>query len=213
MEQEKWLKRWQTGETGFHQEEGSPQLKKFLKNLSQKGRFLVPLCGKSVDMRHMLDAGHEVLGIELSALAVEEFFKEQNLSFTTEEKGDFTLYQGDKVEIYQGDIFKFTSFPPKEIPFYYFDRGAMVALNPQERLLFQKVVGKILHPQKKLQALISRISYPPQALTPPPYEVSQEEFMKLFPESCHFDLFEEYQRELQSGSMATVRYYHVWRED
>ena len=39
----------------------------------------MPLCGKSLDMVWLAAQGHEVLGVELAPLAVEQFFAENEL--------------------------------------------------------------------------------------------------------------------------------------
>ena len=43
---------------------------------------LFPLCGKTLDMKAVLDAGHRVIGVEGCQKGVEAFFQENNISYT-----------------------------------------------------------------------------------------------------------------------------------
>lgn len=49
-------------------------------DLAQGSRVFVPLCGKSLDMIWLAQQGHEVIGVELSPVAVEDFFRENGLN-------------------------------------------------------------------------------------------------------------------------------------
>ena len=76
-----WIERWQKGETGFHQEAGNDLLPKHWPSLALAPRstVFVPLCGKSFDMVWLAAQGHRVVGVELSPLAVDDFFREQEI--------------------------------------------------------------------------------------------------------------------------------------
>ena len=57
-------------------------------------RFFVPLCGKSVDMKYLIEAGFEVVGCEGVEKAVVEFFEENKIDFKkTEEHAGFPVYE------------------------------------------------------------------------------------------------------------------------
>lgn len=43
--------------------------------------ILFPLCGKTVDMKAVLDVNHHVIGIECSSLGIEAFFNENNIQY------------------------------------------------------------------------------------------------------------------------------------
>jgi len=81
MQPEFWLQRWQQGQIGFHRGEGMPLLERHWPALqvAPGGRVLVPLCGKSLDMHWLAAQGHRVLGVEISPLAVQQFFAEAGL--------------------------------------------------------------------------------------------------------------------------------------
>ena len=81
MGKDYWLERWEQEETGFHQSDTNPYLCQYWKELylDQDDTVFVPLCGKSQDMLWLSAQNHKVLGVELSAIAVEGFFKENKL--------------------------------------------------------------------------------------------------------------------------------------
>ncbi|RYE88907.1 MAG: thiopurine S-methyltransferase, partial [Myxococcales bacterium] len=78
MEHEFWQSRWREGRIGFHEAEGSPRLREGLAWLTgeRPGAVLVPLCGKSVDMRVLAGTGQRVVGVELAEPAAQAFFDE-----------------------------------------------------------------------------------------------------------------------------------------
>lgn len=71
-----WLDFWRDERSDFHQIAVNPLLNKFWPSLklAHGSRVFVPLCGKSLDMLWLAQQGHEVIGVELSSIAVEDFF-------------------------------------------------------------------------------------------------------------------------------------------
>ena len=78
MEATYWQDRWDNNLVGFHMDDVNPYLQKYWPVLDiQVGQqVLLPLCGKSLDMLWLAGQGYEVLGIEISPVAVESFFIE-----------------------------------------------------------------------------------------------------------------------------------------
>ena len=76
MKKDFWLERWERGETGFHQNEINPYLIRDWQNLypTHGSKVFVPLCGKTKDMIWLRQQGHLVIGVELSAIAAQDFF-------------------------------------------------------------------------------------------------------------------------------------------
>ena len=76
-----WKNRWKNNQTGWHREEYNEMLVKHWPslNIGANCNVLVPLCGKSLDMRWLAEQGHSVLGLELVEEAVHAFFQEQKL--------------------------------------------------------------------------------------------------------------------------------------
>ncbi|MBP6750907.1 MAG: thiopurine S-methyltransferase, partial [Xanthomonadaceae bacterium] len=81
MDAEFWHRRWQDNQIGFHQHEATPMLQAHWATIGAPTgcRVFVPLAGKSLDMLWLAAQGHRVLGIELSPLAVAQFFAENAL--------------------------------------------------------------------------------------------------------------------------------------
>src|SRR5665647_3863458 len=79
MEKDFWLERWEQEQTGFHQNEINPYLRQHWQHLAGNGPVFVPLCGKSLDMLWLRKQGLDVVGVELSPIAVEAFFEENAL--------------------------------------------------------------------------------------------------------------------------------------
>jgi len=102
-----WIQRWKDTQIGWHRDQPNSKLIEFIDclQLKQGDTVFVPLCGKSYDMVYLLEQGFKVVGVELSPLAIEQFFDENNLAFTISRTDQFTLYQGENITLYCGDYF------------------------------------------------------------------------------------------------------------
>eukprot|EP00919_Chromeraceae_sp_WS-2016_P043268 GHVR01103348.1.p1 GENE.GHVR01103348.1~~GHVR01103348.1.p1 ORF type:complete len:217 (+),score=44.06 GHVR01103348.1:570-1220(+) len=174
-----WISRWQNGFIGWHEQQANLRLKKFIKNLNiKKGDVVfVPLCGKSLDMLFLLEQGFKVIGVELSELAVEGFFKENNIVFVKTELTDFSLYQADDIKIYCGDIFKLTNKMLEEISAIY-DRASLIALDKPLRQKYVKHLLGII--PSCVEWLLLTMNYPQQQKDGPPFAVDKDEVEELF---------------------------------
>ena len=107
MEPKFWQERWARNQLGFHLPEVNPYLERHWPSLAlaEGAKVLVPLCGKSLDLMWLATQGHRVLGVELSEQAVEAFFSEQSLTPRITQRGVFTVYQADLIEVWCGDFF------------------------------------------------------------------------------------------------------------
>ncbi len=76
MEQAYWLQCCENNQIGLHKEAPSEFLITLFPalGLSPGGRIFVPLCGKTLAMHWLRAQGCEVIGVELRALAVMQFF-------------------------------------------------------------------------------------------------------------------------------------------
>ena len=81
MQPDFWHQRLAEKQIGFHQDKPTPLLLKHWPSLQIEAgsRVFVPLAGKSLDMAWFASQGLRVLGVELSRIAVEEFFAENGL--------------------------------------------------------------------------------------------------------------------------------------
>jgi len=124
-----WLRLWRERRTDFHQQAVNPLLSRFWPSLglAPGSRVFVPLCGKSLDMLWLVEQGHEVIGVELSPLAVKAFFRENHLQPVKRRQGRFTLWQHGRLAILCGDYFALTRADLGQIDSVY-DRAALTAL-------------------------------------------------------------------------------------
>ncbi len=146
-----WLQCWRDHREDFHQRSTNSLLTRFWPrlNLRAGSRVFVPLCGKSLDMLWLARQGHHVIGVELSPLAVRDFFAENHLSFHKRRSGKFILWQCDAtatqgaISIFCGDYFALRAADIGSIDSIY-DRAALTALPANIRQLYITHQGKIV---------------------------------------------------------------------
>ncbi|WP_019938384.1 thiopurine S-methyltransferase [Bordetella sp. FB-8] len=179
MDSHFWLERWRQGQTGFHMKKTTPLLAKYWPalGLARKGRVLVPLCGKSLDMLWLAGQGHQVLGVELSALAVEQFFAENRLVPQMRPVPAGTLYSAGDIQILCGDIFALGQADFAGCVAAY-DRAALVALpTPMRERYARHVYGQL---PAECRALLLTLEYDQQEMAGPPFAVLEEEVRTLY---------------------------------
>ncbi|WP_238914266.1 thiopurine S-methyltransferase [Achromobacter insolitus] len=179
MDAEFWLERWREGRTHFHQARVTPLLQKYWPTLGvpKDGRVLVPLCGKSLDMVWIAAQGHSVLGVELSQLAVEQFFEENELKPLTHVSVYGKHYVAGSIEIICGDIFKLDAQLLSHCVGAY-DRAALVALPDAMRADYVRHVYGNLSPT--YQGLLITLDYPQEEMPGPPFSVVDSEVQAIY---------------------------------
>ncbi|MGC4091201.1 MAG: thiopurine S-methyltransferase [Polyangiaceae bacterium] len=165
-----WLERWQEGRIGFHLSDANPRLVQHSKVLSDAGRVLVPLCGKSVDLEWLVVHGYEVVGVELSELAAQAFFAERGLTPTRSEQPPFVQYQHGGITIVVGDFFAANEEQLGSFDGAY-DRAAMIALPDDVRPRYARHLQTLLTPKAKLLL----VTLHTDVAGGPPYSVSPAE--------------------------------------
>ncbi|MEO1916811.1 MAG: thiopurine S-methyltransferase, partial [Candidatus Thioglobus sp.] len=145
--------------------------------LKQGDTVFVPLCGKSYDMVYLLEQGFKVIGVELSSLAIEQFFDENNLVFTINQIDQFTLYQSDNITLYCGDYFALDKSVLKSVSAVY-DRAALVALAVDLRAKYAQHLYSII--SNDCRVLLLTLNYPQSQISGPPFAVDEDEVVSLF---------------------------------
>jgi thiopurine S-methyltransferase len=132
-----WLQSWRDQQTDFHQQTVNPLLTRFWPGLKLAwgSRIFVPLCGKSLDMIWLAEQGFHVIGVELSPIAVRDFFQENNLKPAKRRSGKFTLWKHGRITILCGDYFALKKKDLGIIDTVY-DRAALTALPEDIRRLY-----------------------------------------------------------------------------
>lgn len=175
-----WLDRWQENRIGFHQasvnqylQDHWPQL-----GLTDNSTVFVPLCGKSIDMLWLKDQGHQVLGIELSEIAVNDFFRENDLEKTAQnDHPHFASCTTDGITLHIGDFFNLNRNDLKDIAAVY-DRASLVALPPEMRQDYASHLGAIL--PIDISVLLVSMEYQQEEMQGPPFSVEESELRTLF---------------------------------
>ena len=168
---EPWLERWEEGRIGWHELDGNANLKRHWPTLERGSRVLVPLCGKAQDIVWLADHGHDVVGVELSPIAVEAFFAENALAYEQRREGEMSCYRSrDRaITIWCGDYFEFASTPFDAL----YDRGALVAIPAKERPRYVEHTEGLL--ENDAYRLIITLEYDQARAPGPPYAVMPEE--------------------------------------
>lgn len=187
MKNDFWLDRWERGETGFHQDVTNPYLLRYWQGLQLKRNceVFVPLCGKSSDLLWLRTQGCRVLGVELSATAVRDFFSENNLLAKCISHGRFDSYEANGIRILCGDYFDLSREDLAGVS-AVFDRAALIALPPGMREDYANRLMNML--PSGTQMLLITVTYPQAEMQGPPFSVSPEEVDELYSEHAELRL-------------------------
>jgi thiopurine S-methyltransferase len=198
MQPEFWHKRWTTNQIGFHLPEVNPYLQRHWPQLGLEAgaRVLVPLCGKSLDLLWLGKCGHEVLGVELSEKAVEDFFREHQFDPDVSDQGPFTVYRAGSIEVWCGDFFALTAGDVADCGALY-DRAALIALPPVMRERYAAHLIRIL--PKESQGLLITLDYDQAQMDGPPFAVLDDEVQRLLGGSWDLKTLEDQDVLSESG--------------
>jgi len=187
MQPDFWHERWQRNQIGFHQPEINPHLQGFWDQLGAApgSRVFVPLCGKSSDMLWLRDQGFEVVGVEISPLAVRDFFRENDLQADVATQGKFELWEAGGIRIYCGDFFDLGPAHLDGVRTVY-DRASLVALPPAMRRDYARHMVRLLAPHSR--ALLVTFEYAQEEMQGPPFSVQEPEVRALYGGSCTIEL-------------------------
>lgn len=184
-----WHQRWQDGRIGFHQDRPTPLMLKHWPSLgiAPGSRVFVPLCGKALDMAWFASQGLRVLGVELSELAVRQFFDEHGLVPEVEDIGEARHFRAGDIEIVRGDAF---ALDPALLAGCeaVFDRAALIALPPPLRERYARELYARL--PSGCRGLIVTLEYPQQEKAGPPFSVAEAEVHALFDRDWQVDALE-----------------------
>lgn len=179
MDKDFWLERWEKAETGFHQDEINPYLQRHWPGLklAPGSVVFVPLCGKSLDMMWLRKQPHAVLGVELSPIAVKDFFRENRLQPQELDSGKFGCCEADGIRLLCGDFFDLSRRELSNVS-AVFDRASMVALPPAMRERYVKHLVSVL--PAGTQILLITFDYPQHEMSGPPFAVTPTEVEALY---------------------------------
>ena len=189
MDPNYWHARWNEGRIGFNQADGNPLLQKHweMLDLPAGSRVFVPLAGKSPDLQWLAARGHRVLAVELSPLAVEQFFAERGLqpAVTTSRYGKH--HRAGDIEMICGDVFELDAEALADCSAVY-DRAALIALPAPLRQHYLDEVYAAL--PTGCRGLLVSLEYPQTQKEGPPFSVEQTEVEALFGRDWDIEVLE-----------------------
>lgn len=193
-----WLNKWKDKQIGFHQQDIHYFLKKYASELLSSGlnteknrpQVFVPLCGKSLDLIYLASLGFNVIGVELSDIACEDFFKENGLSFKKETQRTITTYISQNITILCGDIFEvdFSHFSFSLI----YDRASLIALAPELRGRYVLLLKDL---RVKNQIIIT-LEFD-NKLAGPPFSISLDDVRNYYGQEFDIELIEDNELDLE----------------
>lgn len=178
MKHDFWHNKWQKDEIGFHLAEANPLLVKHLPSLKLEpnSRIFLPLCGKTLDIHWLLAQGYQVLGAELSTIAVEALFSELNLTPKVTQLGNLVQYSAPNITLWNGDIFELNNSLLGKVDAVY-DRAALVALPVEMRDPYTDHIGAIT---QHVQQLLVCFEYDQSQIEGPPFCVNADEVRRHY---------------------------------
>lgn len=190
MEHDFWHKKWQDDKLGFHLPEANPLLLQYASrlNLSPGDEVFVPLCGKSLDMVWLRQQGYDVVGIELSRIALEAFFKENEIGYRALQAGDFSIYHSLGYTLYGGDFFALNAAALQSCNAVY-DRAALVAFPLEMRQRYAQYLKYII--SSHCSMLLITLEYNEGEMDGPPFSVSYDEVVELYGDTFNIEPLHE----------------------
>lgn len=178
-------------------------------------RVLVPLCGKTKDMTWLAVQGCDVFGVEIASLAVDQFFQENGLPRDVkrvEDGGIKRVHTSGNIAVLEGDLLALKTVPrgddtrtsqARAGPLAWqmgnqkggastmdavWDRGAMVAIEPELREAYADVIANVMKPKGRMLLLALQYGDEPEGEKAeatarrygPPYSLSYQQVKRLF---------------------------------
>lgn len=160
MQPDFWHDRWTRHQIGFHESAVNPLLVEHFPSLGRLepgSRVFVPLCGKTLDIDWLLARGLEVVGVELSPIAVAELHER--------------VGHPPGLRVIVGDFFALTAGQIGAIDVVY-DRAALIALPAEMR---RRYVAHLKAITASAPQLLVTLDYEPAVAEGPPFAVTDEE--------------------------------------
>ena len=182
--EESWIERWREGRIGWHEAQGNASLKKHWRATGRQ--VLVPLCGKTHDLIWLAEQGNEVIGVELSELAIRAFFTEQTLNYTIQD-GELPAYQAAEkpITIYCGSFFDLKSVRCNA----HYDRGALIAMPAEVRASYAEHANSLL--TQDAEQLVIALEYDQTQAIGPPFSVPSDELLSYWPTLLCVDEYDD----------------------
>lgn len=182
-------------------------------SIKENAQVLVPLCGKSPDLKWLTEQKCRVTGVEVSSQALREFMEHYPAEFTVDSSHGFTIYRSDYIELWEGDFLKLSA-GSVATPDLIYDKASLVALPSEMR---EAYVQKILQCcDEDTQILLQTFEYNQDEMNGPPFSVDEKELRKryghrfklhLLHEQSKFDELRKFQQRGLSTYLTEKVYY------
>lgn len=189
VDNQHWLDRWKENRIGFHEPAINQHLQQYLTrfDLPAGACVFLPLCGKALDIAWLAAQGYEVIGIELSSLAIEAFFEENQLDYERVDSDRFGVYRSGNICLLQGDFFDLSSDDLGACSLVY-DRAALIAMAAHLRPRYCEHMLSIIPASSNM--LLITLEYDQTAMQGPPFAVLTEEVKQYYSEVFSINLLE-----------------------
>ena len=186
MESNFWHNKWEKDEIGFHISQPNPLLTDNFKalNLTAGSRVFLPLCGKTLDIAWLLSESIQVVGAELSQIAIEQLFDELGLTPSITECGLLKRYSAESITIFVGDIFELDRELLGPVDAIY-DRAALVALPEEMRKRYTQHLREITDTAPQL---LITFEYDQSVMNGPPFSITGDEVKQHYQEAYQLSL-------------------------
>ena len=174
MKTDFWKEKWKAGEIGFHRDAYNPNLLKWWHRVDadKQDVVLVPLCGKTLDLRWLAGGNHAVIGAEVSSVAVNAFFEELGAEpETVEGNGEHRLHQLGRLTIVEGDFFSGVALTCLGLPGF---TTVLPASHSRRRCVLIISACCMMRWHRELLGLFLTIGYPDDEMNGPPFSVPPE---------------------------------------
>ncbi|WP_269520587.1 thiopurine S-methyltransferase [Alteromonas sp. BMJM2] len=189
MEHSFWHSKWHNNEIGFHEPTGNALLVKYSdvllgsdSNEASQKRIFVPLCGKTRDIAWLLSKGCQVVGAELSEVAITQLFDDLDITPTVKSSSKGKVYSAPNLTIFVGDIFALRRDDIGEVKGVY-DRAALVALPDELRRKYANHLIEITH---NAPQLVITFDYDQSKLPGPPFCVDEKRVIDMY--AGHYEI-------------------------
>ena len=189
VDNQHWLDRWQEDRIGFHEASVNRYLQNWFPRFAPAtgSRVFMPLCGKAVDIHWIAQQGFEVIGIELSQIAIEAFFAESSLGYERTDSDRFRMYQSANITLLQGDFFDLNEADLRNCQLVY-DRAALIALEHDDRPRYYDHMLSIL--PVSCDMLLICLEYDQAEMPGPPFSVPTDEVLQRYSNAFAIQMLE-----------------------
>jgi len=195
-----WADRWMNQRTAFHLSDVNQILKDHVDKLLPtetdddnnkdesklkclNRRVFVPLCGKTLDMTFLTQLADEVVGVEGIRLALEQFSEENpdlKVKFGGTVNG-YDRFEGEKITLLRGNYFELDDTNAGGKFGAIYDRGSMVAIEPNLRMDYVDTLGRLIAPGGKvLLVVLERVGEEEAVKKGPPFTLPDHTVRELF---------------------------------